>query len=138
MFSHIELNVSDLDQSTHFYLTALAPLGFQVADRADEYVRLSNGKNVVIVLCPVGEAYRDHRYHRKGVGLGHFAIAVEARRSIDEMAAHLASVDIPLLGEGKIELGYRRGYYTLAFEDPDRIMIEIVHTDPYYYSLLPP
>ena len=139
MFSHIELNVSDLNESTRFYLSALSLLGFEVADQAEgEYVRLANGRDAVIVLCPVGEAYRHHIYHRRGVGLGHFSIAVEYRETIDQMADHLASVNIPLLGQGKTELEYRRGYYTLAFEDPDRIMIEIVHTNPYYYSLLPP
>lgn len=135
MFSHIELNVSDLDESTRFYLSALSPLGFQVADQAEgEYLRLTNGRDAVIVLCPVSEKFRHHIYHRKGVGLGHFAIAVESRKIIDQMAAHLASIEISLLGEGRIELEYRRGYYTLAFEDPDRIMIEIVHTNQYYYS----
>ena len=54
------------------------------------------------------------------------------------MEAHLVGLGIPLFGEGKVELGYRRGYYTLAFEDPDRVMIEIVHHDLHYFSSLPP
>lgn len=139
MFSHIELNVLDLDESVRFYLSALGHLGFQKADGIEgEYARLSNGHDTVITLCPVEDAYRQYTYHRKGVGLGHIAIAVESRELIDQMAAHLASIGIPLLGDGKVETGYRHGYYTLAFEDPDRIMIEIVHNDPYYFSLLPP
>jgi hypothetical protein len=72
------------------------------------------------------------------VGLGHFAIGVESRELIDIMAAHLQGKGIPLLGNGKVETGYRRGYYTLCFEDPDRIMVEIVYHDAYYFSLGPP
>jgi catechol 2,3-dioxygenase-like lactoylglutathione lyase family enzyme len=92
----------------------------------------------VITLCPVQDEYRDRTYHRRAVGFSHFAIAVDSVKVVDEMAAHLARQGIPLLGEGKMELGYRRDYYTLAFEDPDRMMIEIVHHDPHYFSLLPP
>jgi catechol 2,3-dioxygenase-like lactoylglutathione lyase family enzyme len=36
MFSHIELNVSDLSRSAAFYAVALAPLGFQTADSGEE------------------------------------------------------------------------------------------------------
>jgi catechol 2,3-dioxygenase-like lactoylglutathione lyase family enzyme len=138
VFSHIELNVSDLRKSVAFYLSTLSRLGFQKADEGEGYVRISNGRDAVITLCPVGDTYRDHAYHRKGVGLGHFAISVESREVVDGMAEHLATLGIALLGDGKVELGYRRGYYTIAFEDTDRIMIEIVHHDPHYFSLLPP
>ncbi|MBL4637580.1 MAG: VOC family protein [Kofleriaceae bacterium] len=133
------MNVSDLDASVHFYCLALAPLGFQKADgEKGQYARLTDELSSVIVLCPAGAKHRDLAYHRKAIGLGHFALAVESKDIVDQMAEHLATLGVPLLGEGKIELGYRRGYYTLAFEDPDRIMIEIVYHDPYYFSLAPP
>ena len=138
MISHLELNVTDLETSVRFYLSALSVLGFRRADASEEYVRISNGIDTVITLCPVQAAFRTLGYHRRGVGLGHFAIAVESATTVDAMAAHLRTLGIPLLGEGLLQLGYRRGYYTLAFEDPDRIMIEIVHHDPYYFDLSPP
>ena len=125
-FSHIQLNVSDLNVSKNFYLQAFEPIGFLEADsEAGEYVRLTNGKNVVIVLCPTEPKYKNLRYHRKGTGLGHFALAVSSNAVVDEMEKHLFALKIPILGEGKIELGYRRGYYCMLFEDPDRIMVEI-------------
>jgi catechol 2,3-dioxygenase-like lactoylglutathione lyase family enzyme len=134
MFSHIELNVSDLPKSVHFYLTALGPLGFREADSGEDYVRLTNGRDAVIVLCPVSAAHAARGYHRHAIGLSHFAVAVETRRTVDDMAAHLGRLGIPLLGDGVVELDYRRGYYTLAFEDPDRMMIEIVWSDPHYFA----
>lgn len=55
-FSHIVLNVSQLEAATKFYLDALEPLGFSVADGVpDEYVRITNGTNLVIVLNQVTE-----------------------------------------------------------------------------------
>ncbi len=134
-FSHIQLNVSDLDKSIEFYLQALAPLGFKVADMVPgEYARLTNGTNFVIVLCPTDSKYMENKYHRKAVGLSHFAISVTSNEIVDDMEAHLLSLDIKPLGEGKVELGYRRGYYCILFECPDRIMIEIVCHNPFYFS----
>jgi len=134
-FSHLQLNVSDMELSKRFYLKALAPLGFREADsEAGQYTRLTNGSNLVIVLCPTDPKYRDFSYHRKGTGLGHIAIAVSSNTTIDAMEQHLLSLKIPILGEGKVELGYRRGYYCVLFEDPDRIMIEIVSHNPFYFS----
>ncbi len=134
-FSHISLNVSDLETSIEFYLKTLSPLGFKLADKEDgEYARLTNGKNFVIVLCPTGKKYSDFKYHRKAIGLSHFAISVSSKQCVDEMEKHLLSLNIKPLGQGKIELGYRRGYYCLLFECPDRIMVEIVCHDPFYFS----
>lgn len=133
--SHIALNVTDLEKSIEFYLKTLSPLGFKLADKEDgEYARLTNGKNFVIVLSPTQEKYLGYKYHRRAVGLGHFAISVPTNKYVDDMEKHLLSLNIKTLGEGKIELGYRRGYYCLLFECPDRIMIEIVCHDPFYFS----
>jgi len=134
-FSHIQLNVSNLQLSTDFYLNILSPLGFMKADEeAGEYVRITNGESFVLVLCPTASKYLEHSYHRKATGLGHFAIAVSSNAMVDDMEKHLNSCGVPILGEGKTELGYRRGYYCILFEDPDRIMVEIVSHDPFYFS----
>jgi catechol 2,3-dioxygenase-like lactoylglutathione lyase family enzyme len=119
-------------------MSVLGPFGFQEADAEEgHYARLTNGRDAVIVLSPVEEKHRDHGHHRKRAGLSHLAFSVESHEEVDRMAGILATLGIPLLGEGKVELGYRRGYCTLAFEDPDRIMIEIVHHDAHYFSAAP-
>ena len=134
-FSHALLNVSDFTRSKDFYAKVLAPLGICEADSCDgEYVRLTNGHNLVIVLCPTEDKYNEYYYHRKGTGLGHFAISVSSKEIVDKFEIHLKGLGIKTLGEGKTELGYRKGYYCLLFEDPDRIMIEIVCHDPHYFS----
>ena len=132
-FSHISLNVSDLAASSKFYINALSPLDFTVADSAKDYVRLTNGSNFVIVLSPVEPKHQRRAYHRKAVGLGHLAISVTSREIVDRMEDHLHGLGITALGDGKVELGYRRGYYCFLFEDPDKIMIEIAYHDPFYF-----
>ena len=137
-FSHIQLNVADQLRSTEFYVAVLAPLGFVLADeQSGSYARITNGKDAVIVLCQVKAPFRDRGYHRHAVGLNHFALSVPSRADIDRMERHLAAHKITLLGEGKVETGYRGEYYCLLFEDPDRVMIEIVYHDPYYFPSIP-
>jgi catechol-2,3-dioxygenase len=138
-FSHIVLKVSDLKRSTQFYIETLTPLGFSVADsESGRFVRLTNGQNFVIVLSQVEKQFNKFKYHRKAVGLNHFAIRVASKDEVDRIERHLSECGVILLGNGKVETGYRKGYYCLLFEDPDRIMIEVVyHTDFYYSRNLP-
>lgn len=134
-FSHIELNVWDLEKSCAFYLKALAPLGFVRADgEPGESVRITNGRNAAIILSAVEERFRDRLYHRKAVGLGHIAIAADSKQMLDQMEMHIRESEIRILGEGRTWMAYRRGYDSFFFEDPDRILIEIVHHDPFYFS----
>ena len=131
------MNVTELDVSVPFYEAALGPLGFRCADFVrGNYARLTNGRDAVIVLCQAEQRHLDGApaYHRKRVGLSHFALTAESKTLIDRMARHLAQLGVPLLGEGKCEIGYRGGYYTLSFEDPDRIMIEVVCHMPAYFA----
>jgi hypothetical protein len=60
------------------------------------------------VPCPVSPVHEARGYHRHAIGLSHFAIAVASRKLVDDMAAHLNELAIDLLGDGLIELGYRR------------------------------
>lgn len=127
--------VTDLAASRDFYLTALAPLKFVEAEDGDaHFVRLTNGADMVIVLAPVEARFRARGYHRKSVGMNHFALSVDRKEDVDAMSVHLHQKGIPLLGSGTFETTYRGGYWGLMFEDPDRIMIEIVHHHPHYFD----
>lgn len=134
-FSHIELTVSDMEQSVLFYLKALEPLGFMVADsEPGEYTRLTNGCDAVIVVCPVEERFRERTYHRKAVGLHHIAFAVPTINELDRVEQHLNTIGVPLRGDGRTRSWYRGGYDSFFIEDPDRILLEFVCHDPRYFS----
>lgn len=134
-FSHVVLNVSKLSKSLAFYTAVLEPLGISVADQEKEaFARLTNGEDLVIVLSQTSATYNEYSYHRKATGLNHIALSVGKMDDIDKMEYHLNQLGINLLGEGKCSMDYRKGYYSLFFEDPDRIMIEIVWHNEYYFS----
>ncbi len=139
MISHVALIVSDLERSERFYLETLALLGFSKADSvAGEYTRLTNGRNAVIVLAQVDERFSGVPHHRKCAGLNHLALRAESRQQVDAVEQTLLGFRVGLLGEGKVDTGYRGEYYTLAFQDPDRIMVEIVyHGEQYFTQVVP-
>lgn len=134
-FSHLALLVADLHASRDFYISVLAPLNFVEADsEINRFVRLTNGRNLVIVLAQVEDNYRENGFHRKNIGMNHFALSVSKIEDIDAMASHLRKLEIPLLGEGLFKSTYRGGYSGLMIEDPNRIMIEIVHHQLAYFE----
>ena len=134
MISHVVLVVSDLELSEGFYLDLLGPLGFCKADAVPgQYTRLTNGSNAVLVLSPVEEPYLGFTHHRRGVGMNHLAFRAPSPTVVDEVVEAMARRGISPLGEGRVDTGYRGPYDTVSFEDPDRIMIEVVcHGDGYF------
>lgn len=134
MFSHVQINCTDLDASRRFYLDVLAPLGFTEADsEAGEYTRLTNGQDAVLVLCPVEPRFQGQRQHRKMAGVHHLALAVRSLDELDAFEANLPRVGVRALGEGRMSIDYRRGYHGVMVEDPDRVMVEVVWHDPHYF-----
>lgn len=133
-FSHLALIVSDVATSEVFYCTTLAPLGVVAADgEPGRYRRLTNGRDMVLVLSQVERRFADRLHHRMGVGLNHLALRVAAPQDLRRLAEHLEAVGVPLLGLGHHATTYRQGYSSLMFEDPDRIAIEVAwHRETYF------
>lgn len=139
MFSHVQINCTDLDTSRRFYLAVLAPLGFTEADsEPGEYTRLTNGSDAVLVLCPVELRFKGQRQHRKMAGVHHLALAVRSLADLDAFEANLPQVGVHALGDGRMSIDYRRGYHGVMVEDPDRVLLEVVWHDPHYFSAEPP
>ncbi len=135
MFSHVQINCTDLEASRRFYLDVLAPLGFAEADSAPgEYTRLTNGRDAVLVLCPVEPRFLGQRQHRKMAGVHHLALAVGSLDELDAFEANLAPVGVRALGEGRMGIDYRRGFHGVMVEDPDRVLLEVVFHDPHYFA----
>ena len=135
MISHVALVVSDMPTSEAFYLAVLGPLGFTKTDAVPgEYTRLTNGDDAVVVLLPLADAYSAFRYHRRGVGLNHIAFRTARRDAIGEVVEAMSSRGVTPLGEGRVSTGYRGVYDTVSFEDPDRMMVEIVYHDDAYFE----
>lgn len=123
-FSHIEINVGDYARSIRFYDLVLAPLGWERFVCTKSHTAYCDGA-AVLVIGPVDEKFRGSGFHRKRMGLNHLAFSLATREAVDRYYAQT-------LRASGISTLYQEGpsgddaYYSVLFEDPDRMKIEVV------------
>ena len=128
-FYHIQLNVSNAERSILFYRALLRKLGWRrVIDRGKDYIGIG-GRNVNFWIIETERRFRRRRYHRKQTGLNHLAFRVPSRQAVDRFVKEFLKPRgiKTLYGTPKEFPEYRKGYYAVFFEDPDRIKLEIVY-----------
>jgi len=122
---HIELYVSNLEESLSFWGWLLGELGYEAYQEWDE------GKSfkldhTYLVFVQTEDKYLHIPYHRKGTGLNHLAFYGESKEHIDRITRQLKEKDISVLYEERHPYAGGEGYYAVFFEDPDRIKVEVV------------
>jgi catechol 2,3-dioxygenase-like lactoylglutathione lyase family enzyme len=124
---HIEINVSNFDRSKAFYHDFLEWLGYKQIVGGKDFAEWGNGEAGIFVTYL--ERYKDSGFHRGHVGLNHIAFHAKSRADVDRLHSEfLVPRSIKVLYGGPKEYPeYRKGYYAVYFEDPDRIELEFVH-----------
>jgi len=131
-FYHVEVNVSSFDKSAKFYDGFLGWLG---------YVRIYSHKIAAgwgikgaelatnFWIIQGHDEYVKNGFHRKRVGVNHIAFHADSRETVDRFyKEHLLPNKVPVLYGGPKEYPeYSTGYYSVYFEDPDRIKLELAH-----------
>ena len=84
--------------------------------------------SIFLVQCE--ERFVGHGFHRKHVGLNHIAFRASSRNMVDIFYNdHLLPRRVRVLyGGPKERPEYVPGYYSVYFEDPDRMKLELVYT----------
>ena len=83
-----------------------------------------------LILSPTEERFKEAGFHRKGVGLNHLALYAFSQNEVD-------SYYKDILVANNISSLYQEGpdgdeeYYSVLFEDPDRMKIEITYSPCY-------
>jgi catechol 2,3-dioxygenase-like lactoylglutathione lyase family enzyme len=125
LLHHVELNVSDLKQSTDFWGWLLENLGY-LPFQEWESGRSWKIEDTYLVFVQTEARFLDASYHRSQVGLNHLAFHAESRQHVDSLTETLISKGIPILYEDRHPFAGGKDYYAVFFEDPDRIKVEIV------------
>lgn len=125
MLHHVEINISDLQQSRQFYDYILPIMGYEL------YQQWSKGFSYIfgetyIVFVQTEEKHMESHYHRGRVGLNHLAFHAESRKQVDDMTAMLEKLGVSILYKDRHPYAGGENYYAVFFEDPDRIKLEIV------------
>ena len=133
--AHIQLSVTDFARSREFYRALCehfemhcqydAP-GSETERAALYYI----GGKTGLLIRPVNPEHAEARYHQYRPGLHHFCFRARSREDIDGFHAFFERT-LEGLG-GKLvqppQAGpWAPGYYSILFEDPDGIRLEINH-----------
>lgn len=127
MLHHIELNVSNLEESKSFYTELLPPLGYALFQEWENGFSYKSGP-AYIVFVQTEERFLQNLYHRKETGLNHLAFHADSRAQVDEMTKKMRQWGAHVLYEDLHPYAGGPDYYAVFLEGPDRLKIEIVAT----------
>jgi catechol 2,3-dioxygenase-like lactoylglutathione lyase family enzyme len=121
--AHVMLTTGDFTRSRAFYGQLLPFLGLTpVIDSPDYYYCVGGRTAVGIRRCDPQHA--GERFVQGRTGLHHFCFRARARESVDELHAFLKGIGAAIV-HGPQEDGFAPGYYSVLFEDPDGIRLEL-------------
>jgi catechol 2,3-dioxygenase-like lactoylglutathione lyase family enzyme len=123
--AHTFITAGDFEASVAFYRRLLPFLGMrEVADTPDTYYCVG-GRTGFGIRRPDPE-HAGARFAQYRVGLHHHCWRVRERREIDEAHAFLLSIGAKIV-HGPQDDPFAPGYYSVLFEDPDGIRLELNH-----------
>lgn len=125
MLSHVEIYVSRLESSIAFWERLLLDLGYEPFQSWTEGRSWKLGETyVVFVQAPADTLAAG--YDRRRIGLNHLAFHAASRKQVDDLTQSLRDRGIRILYEDRHPHAAGDDRYTVFFEDPDGIKVEIV------------
>jgi catechol 2,3-dioxygenase-like lactoylglutathione lyase family enzyme len=121
--AHIQLTVSDFEACARFYAPLMALFEMSLVFDDGE-VKYWVGGRTAVAITRCGEPYRDERFVQQRVGLHHLCFRLRQRDDVDqvyELVQQLGGEIVYPPREGP----WAPGYYSMLFEDPDGIRIEV-------------
>lgn len=129
MLHHVEINVSDLARSRGFWQWLLCDeLGYEVYQEWPKGVSFRFGQTY-IVFVQTEEKHLVAGYNRCRTGLNHLAFHARSKSHVDDLTAKLRERGIIILYADRHPHAGGLESYTVFFEDPDRIKVEVVGID---------
>ncbi len=125
--AHIQLTVNDSRRCLPFWETLCHFLGMETLIRGDDVVYCIGGRTGVCVRA-TPQASSGGPFDQNRAGLHHFCFRVRSREDVD--AIHRFLVDTPgarIVHPPEDGPQFAPGYYSLLFEDPDGIRVEVNH-----------
>jgi len=123
--AHTMLTVSNFDACLPFYEQLLTFLGLKTVIKTDGMLYCVGGRTAMGIM-QAEEQYRKERFAQFRVGLHHICFRARERADVDAMHAFLVGLGARIVHPPE-EGPWAPGYYSLLFEDPDGIRIEINH-----------
>jgi len=123
--AHIMLTVSNFDACLPFYEKLLTFLGLKPVINADGMLYCVGGRTAVGIV-KAEDSYRGERFVQLRVGLHHVSFRARERADVDALHAFLVGIGAKIVHPPE-EGAWAPGYYSVLFEDPDGIRLEMNH-----------
>lgn len=123
--AHIFLTASNFERSCAFYRKLLPFLGMTPVIDTETTFYCVGGRTAVGISAPSPE-HAGAAFVQQRVGLHHLCFRARERADVDQLHAFLVSLDARIIRAPR-EDNWAPGYYSLLFEDPDGIRLELNH-----------
>jgi catechol 2,3-dioxygenase-like lactoylglutathione lyase family enzyme len=123
--AHVILTVRDVTASRPFYRALLSHLGLTEIVDSETYLYFVGGRTAV-GLRPAAERAAGDRFDQGRCGLHHVCFRARSREDVDSVHALVAGLGAPVIHPPE-EAAWVPGYYSVLFEDPDGIRLEVNH-----------
>ena len=123
--AHIQLSVADFPAAVAFYRRLLPFLGLKPLLDTPEYFYCIGGRTGV-AISPASPEHRGESFAQRRPGLHHLCFRARERVDVDELHRFLIEIGATIVHAPQ-EDGWAPGYYSVLFEDPDGIRLELNH-----------
>jgi catechol 2,3-dioxygenase-like lactoylglutathione lyase family enzyme len=121
--AHVILTVSQFDKARAFYGKLLPLFGMRPVFDGPRFFYCVGGRTA-IGIEPCDPTLQRERFMQHRVGLHHLCLRARSREDVDRCAAALKEMDAVIV-RGPEEGTWAPGYYSILFEDPDGIRLEL-------------
>lgn len=123
--AHIFLTVTNFDACLPFYDRLLAYLGMKPVIKTDGMLYCVGGRTAV-GISKAEDRYAGERFAQFRVGLHHVCFRARERADVDAVHALLQEMGATIVHAPE-DGPWAPGYYSVLFEDPDGIRLEVNH-----------
>ncbi len=123
--AHIILTASNFPRSRAFYRKLLPFLGLKPVMDTETFFYCVGGRTAVGISAPSAE-FEGAKFEQQRVGLHHLCFRARERADVDELHAFVNTLGAKIIRAPR-EDQWAPGYYSLLFEDPDGMRIELNH-----------
>ncbi len=121
--AHVILTVSRFDHARAFYGRLLPLFGMRPVFDGDRFFYCVGGRTA-IGIEPCATEHQGERFVQQRIGLHHLCLRARSRGDVDRCAAALKDMGATII-RGPEEGTWAPGYYSVLFEDPDGIRLEM-------------
>ncbi|HVN85671.1 MAG TPA: VOC family protein [Candidatus Binatia bacterium] len=123
--AHAMLTVSNFERCQPFYEKLLTFLGLKPVINTDGMLYCVGGRTAVGIMR-ADDAHREERFVQLRVGLHHLCFRARERGDIDALYQYLLQIGAKIIHPPE-DGSWAPGYYSVLFEDPDGIRLEMNH-----------